>query len=173
MATKFTTPNRARWGVALPVFLAVHFSLTNPRLISPNPTEFVRFENDRQLLGLAIVTLEPERDDAGEVEYPRPRTVTRAEGSRHRGIRDWFACQSGEKRAVVASRDVVFVRARRTCFPSGLAGHRPDAARADTGVMTGRSCPTPPHPVPGTPSKKWTPGRAGTGILGSRSATRC
>jgi ABC-type sugar transport system permease subunit len=79
MASKLTTSNRAGWGFALPAFaliatfiilpffLAFYFSLTNQRLISPNPTEFVGLENYRDLLGLAVITLEPERDDAGAV----------------------------------------------------------------------------------------------------------
>ena len=53
--------------IMLPFFFAFALSFTNQRLISPNPTEYVGFENYRDLLGLAIFTLEPERDDTGTV----------------------------------------------------------------------------------------------------------
>ena len=57
MASKLTTSNRAGWGFALPgfgllalfivvpFFFAFFLSLTNQRLISPNPTEYVGLEN--------------------------------------------------------------------------------------------------------------------------------
>ncbi|MGD1885783.1 MAG: sugar ABC transporter permease, partial [Cohaesibacteraceae bacterium] len=79
MASKLTQSNRAGWSFALPgfalisafiilpFFFAFGLSLTNQRLISPNPTEFVGFDNYRDLLGLAVITLEPERDAAGQV----------------------------------------------------------------------------------------------------------
>ena len=91
MAAKLTRSDRAGWLMALPgvgliatfiiipFFLAFGFSRTNQRLASPNPTEYVGFANYSDLLGLAIFTLEPERDDAGravvedgEIQYPPP-----------------------------------------------------------------------------------------------------
>jgi multiple sugar transport system permease protein len=132
MASKLTTSNRAGWGFALPgfgliaifiilpFFFAFYFSLTNQRLISPNPTEFVGLENYRGLMGLAVVTLEPERDDAGAVvrdedgaiEYPRVRSITRSDDfPQYRGMREWFRWQSGENARVVIASDVVFMKA--------------------------------------------------------------
>jgi multiple sugar transport system permease protein len=132
MASKLTTSNRAGWGFALPgfgliaifiilpFFFAFYFSLTNQRLISPNPTEFVGLENYRGLMGLAVVTLEPERDDAGAVvrdedgaiEYPRVRSITRSDDfPQYRGMREWFRWQSGENALVVIASDVVFMKA--------------------------------------------------------------
>ncbi len=107
--------------IIVPFFLAFAFSLTNQRLASPNPTEYVGFDNYRDLLGLAIFTLEPERgengqvlrDDEGAIEYPRLRTFTRNNPDYPQldGKREWFSWQSGENRTVVLASDVVFMRA--------------------------------------------------------------
>ncbi|MEM9341642.1 MAG: hypothetical protein AAGA87_01220 [Pseudomonadota bacterium] len=63
---KLTRSNRAGWLMALPgvrliatfiilpFFLAFAFSLTNQRLASPNPTEYVGFENYSDLLAFAL-----------------------------------------------------------------------------------------------------------------------
>lgn len=137
MASKLTTSNRAGWGFALPgfslialfivlpFFFAFGFSLTNQRLISPNPTEYVGFENYQNLLGFGLVTLEPERnedgtvvrDDNGEIDYPRLRTITRSdEYPQYRGMREWFRWQDGENAKVVIASDVVFLRALTNTF---------------------------------------------------------
>ncbi len=137
MASKLTTSNRAGWGFAipgfgliavfivLPFFFAFYLSLTNQRLISPNPTEWVGLDNYRQLLSVGVVTLEPERDasgaavvnDDGSYEYPRVRSITRSdEFPQYRGMREWFSWQSGETRKVVLARDVVFMQALLNTF---------------------------------------------------------
>ena len=112
--------------IILPFFLAFAFSLTNQRMASPNPTEYVGFENYRDLLGLAIFTLEPERDDAGEIirdedgapEYPRLRNFTRnnPDYPNLQGKREWFGWQSGENRTVILASDVVFMKALVNIF---------------------------------------------------------
>ena len=38
----------------VPFFMAVAFSFTNQRLVSPNPTEFVGTRNYERLFGIAI-----------------------------------------------------------------------------------------------------------------------
>ena len=132
MASKLTRSNRAGWLMALPgagliglfiilpFFLAFAYSLTNQRLASPNPTEYVGFENYRELLGLAIFTLEPERDETGnaviedgEIQYPRLRTFTRRNPDypHLQGKREWISWQSGENRTVILASDVVFMKA--------------------------------------------------------------
>ncbi len=134
MASKLTQSNGAGWAFALPgfgliaifivlpFFFAFALSLTNQRLISPNPTEFVGFENYRDLMGLAVITLEPERDadgnairdEDGEIAYPRVRTITRSDDfPEYRGMREWFRWQSGENARVVIAADVVFMKALR------------------------------------------------------------
>lgn len=111
--------------IILPFFLAFAYSLTNQRLASPNPTEFVGFENYRELLGVAIFTLEPERDAAGnaviedgEIQYPRLRRFTRnnPDYPNLQGKREWFSWQSGENRTVVLASDVVFMKALINTF---------------------------------------------------------
>ena len=132
MASKLTRSTGAGWAFALPgfglialfiivpFFFAFGLSLTNQRLISPNPTEYVGFENYRDLLSLSVITLEPERDDSGavirdedgEIEYPRVRTITRSDDfPQYRGMREWFRWQSGENARVVIASDVVFMKA--------------------------------------------------------------
>lgn len=132
MASKLTRSNAAGWAFALPgfgliclfivvpFFLAFALSLTNQRLISPNPTEYVGFANYKSLLSLAVITLEPNRNDAGDVirsedgtpEYPRVRTITRnPDFPEYRGMREWFRWQSGDNARVVVASDVVFMKA--------------------------------------------------------------
>ncbi|MEL7519188.1 MAG: sugar ABC transporter permease [Pseudomonadota bacterium] len=137
MASKLTRSNRAGWLMALPgaglialfiilpFFLAFAYSLTNQRLTSPNPTEYVGFDNYRELLGLAVFTLEPARDETGnavvedgEIQYPRLRSFTRnnPDYPNLRGKREWISWQSGENRTVILASDVVFMKALVNTF---------------------------------------------------------
>ena len=135
MASKLTTSNRAGWAFALPgfglitlfivvpFFFAFFLSLTNQRLISPNPTEFVGLENYRNLLSISILSIEPDVDDAGAIvrdgdgnpEYPRVRTFTRnnPDYPQYAGMREWFRWHSGDTAKVVVARDVVFWKSLR------------------------------------------------------------
>ncbi|MEL6463537.1 MAG: sugar ABC transporter permease [Pseudomonadota bacterium] len=137
MTSKLTTSNRAGWSfvlpgfgliaifIILPFFFAFYLSLTDQRLVSPNPTKWVGLENYRDLLDVRIITLAPERDDtgaivrneSGAIEYPRVRTVTRnPETPQYRGMREWFSWQFGDNLKVVIARDVVFMRALVNTF---------------------------------------------------------
>ena len=132
MASKLTRSTKAGWAFALPgfsllflfiivpFFFAFWLSLTNQRLVSPNPTEYIGFKNYQDLLGLAVITIEPERDESGavvtdedgEVAYPRVRTITRSDDfPQYKGMREWFRWQSGDNAKVVIAADVVFMRA--------------------------------------------------------------
>ena len=133
MASKFTRSNRIGWLMAgpaafliavfvvLPFIFAVGLSFTNQRLISPNPTQFVGLANYEQLLGLGLLTLEPERDaagqlardDAGAPKYPALRGYTRnnPDYPQFAGMREWFSFQQGDSRTYVLARDVVFMKA--------------------------------------------------------------
>jgi multiple sugar transport system permease protein len=130
MASKLTTSNRAGWAFALPGFaliamfivapfiFAFGLSLTNQRLISPNPTEWVGLSNYRNLLSIGILTIEPERDDAGAIlrdaegapEYSSVRSLTRnnPDNPQYQGMREWFRWTSGDTAKVVIASDVVF-----------------------------------------------------------------
>lgn len=138
MRSSLTSSNRAGWAFALPgitlifafiilpFFLAFGFSLTNQRLISPNATRYVGLENYRDLLGLAVVTLDAKRDAGGAIErdaegrpeFPRVRSVTRnPDYPQYRGMREWFRWAGGDKAHVVIASDVVFMKALfNTCL---------------------------------------------------------
>ncbi|MBD8064798.1 sugar ABC transporter permease [Devosia sp. PTR5] len=104
-----------------PFILAFGFSFTNQRLISPNPTQFVGLSNFEQLLGVGVLTLDPERDDAGQVvldaegqpSYPRLRDYTRnnPDYPQYDGMREWFSFSTGDARTYVLARDTVFMKA--------------------------------------------------------------
>jgi multiple sugar transport system permease protein len=137
MASKLTRSNRAGWLFALPGFALITmfiilpfffgfgFSLTNQRLISPNPTEFVGLQNYEYLLGVGVITLEPKRDEAGEIvrdetgeiEYPRVRSITRnPDFPQYKNMRELYRWQSGDNVTVVIAKDVVFMRSLMNTF---------------------------------------------------------
>lgn len=132
MSSKLTTSNRAGWAFAapgivliatfiiVPFFFAFALSLTNQRLISPNPTQFVGLQNYRDMLSVSVLRLVPERDttgavmrdDAGAPVYPRVRDTTRnPDFPQYRGMREWFRFHLGDTAHVVIARDVVFMKA--------------------------------------------------------------
>ena len=137
MASKLTLSNRAGWTfvlpgfalivtfIVLPFFFAIGLSSTNQRLCHRTPPSSSGWKTIEQLLGLAVVTLEPERNDAGEmirneageIQYPRLREITRSDDyPQYRGMREWFRWQSGENVMVVIASDVVFMKALVNTF---------------------------------------------------------
>jgi multiple sugar transport system permease protein len=138
MASKFLQADRTGWLMAGPAFLlmttfiilpfvfAIILSFTNQRLISPNPTEFTGLTNYRALLGLSVLTLEPERDAAGAVvrdaegnaTYPSLRGFTRnnPDYPHLAGMREWFSVERGDRVTYVLARDVVFMKALVNTF---------------------------------------------------------
>ena len=109
--------------VAMPLILGVYWSLTNKRLISPLPTQFIGLENYNQLLSLSVMTLEPERDEAGRVardeagnpEFPRVRSLVR-EDERLEDFREWFSFSAFGAHRVVLAKDPAFMRALVNTF---------------------------------------------------------
>lgn len=106
----------------VPFFLAFGLSFTNQRLISPNPTKFVGLRNYEKMLGVGLLTIEPERgeqtgelvrDGDGNPTYPRVRTFTRNNPDYPgiAGMREWTSWHWGDDRVVLLARDVVFMRA--------------------------------------------------------------
>lgn len=137
MASKFLRSNRTGWLMAgpaaalvagfiiLPFFFAIYFSFTNQRLVSPNPAEFTGLANYRQLLGVATLTLQPLKDEAGvivlkdgEPEYPPVRKFTRKNPDypQLEGMREWFSFNLGESRVYVLASDVIFMKALANTF---------------------------------------------------------
>jgi len=132
MSSKLTTSNGAGWAFALPgialiatfiiipFFFAFALSLTNQRLISPNPTAFVGLQNYSDMLSVSVLQLAPETDEAGAIQrdadgspvYPRVRDITRSDDfPQYRGMREWFRVHLGDTAHVVIARDVVFMKA--------------------------------------------------------------
>ena len=131
--SKLTQSNGAGWAFALPgfglmvlfvilpFFFAFGLSLTNQRLISPNPTAYVGLANYRDLLGMGIITLDPLKDDAGATirdaagapTYQKLRELTRNNPDHPNldGMREWFSWSSGDARTYVLARDVIFMKA--------------------------------------------------------------
>lgn len=110
--------------VALPLLGGVYWSFTNKRLISPLPTEYIGFQNYWNLLGVQIVRIEPEKDEAtGEAQidvegnpvYPRTRTVVRGNPA-YDGFRVWFTQDLLGNRYVILARDPTFLRALINTF---------------------------------------------------------
>lgn len=103
--------------VVLPFLLAIVFSFTDQRLLSPNPTEFVGLRNYDRLLNVSIVPIETERDQAGQPvldaqgrpQYPRLRAVIRANPA-YEGYREVFSVDAAGKRYVLAAKDPLFWR---------------------------------------------------------------
>lgn len=112
--------------IILPFFLAIGFSFTNQRLVSPNPTQYVGWENYRQLLKLDLLTIEPLRNQEGQIvldkngnpQYPRVRSFTRSnpDYAHLKGMREWFRWSFGENQVVVLAKDVVFMKALLNTF---------------------------------------------------------
>lgn len=133
MASKFTVSNRAGWLMAgpvvallaiftvLPFILAIGFSFTDQRLVSPNAPQFVGLANYQQLLGMGVLTIEPERDadgsvlldDKGDRTYASVRSFTRGNPDFEHlsGMREWFSFDLADTRYVALARDVVFMKA--------------------------------------------------------------
>jgi multiple sugar transport system permease protein len=110
----------------VPFVLAFAMSFTNQRLVSPNPTQFIGLENYRQMLGLGVLVLEPERVPEGDPQgvitreadgspsYPSLRGYTRDNPDYPQldRKREWFHLEwTGERRLYVLASDVIFMKA--------------------------------------------------------------
>ena len=105
-----------------PFLLAFAFAFTNQRLFSPNPTEYVGFENFKRMLGVHTLVLEARRDgdgrlildEDGEPTYPRLRGFTRnnADYPHLNKTREWMRFDLGDdRRLFVLAKDVIFMKA--------------------------------------------------------------
>ncbi|RNF51046.1 sugar ABC transporter permease [Marinomonas hwangdonensis] len=128
-----TQHNQSGWLFALPGFglmmlfivvpfvFAILFSMTNQRLISPNPTQFVGLENYQQLLSVNLLVLDPDvtatgeikRDNRGDIRYPRIRSYTRnnPDYAHLQGMKEWFSWQWQDKKIAILASDPVFMKA--------------------------------------------------------------
>ena len=100
--------------VALPMLLAAGATLTNHRLMSPEPTSYVGLDNYRRLLAVKLAVIEPVRDADG-VHFPTWRQV-RKDRPQLEGYRVAFQVDSGESRVVLAATDPLFYRSLINTF---------------------------------------------------------
>ena len=109
----------------VPFFMAFYLSMTDTRLISPDPADFIGLENYRDLSRFRIITLEPEVDEAtgevlrdeatGEMLYPRARTILRGD-DRYAGLRELDQVNLFGQRYLLAAGDPTFVRSLKNNF---------------------------------------------------------
>jgi multiple sugar transport system permease protein len=100
----------------VPFMMAFYLSLTDTRLMSPNPPEFIGFKNYRDMLRVKLVPLEPEldaetgwpqRDADGELVYPRARTILRGDDA-YKGLHELRQVELFDQRYIVATGDPLF-----------------------------------------------------------------
>lgn len=105
--------------VILPLVLGGYWSLTNKRLISPLPTEFIGLQNYDRLLSLRVLSQVPEidpatgdalRDESGQIVYPRIRSILRADDA-FTDFSEWFSFEAFGQRHTVIAKDPTFLRA--------------------------------------------------------------
>ncbi|TWI69255.1 carbohydrate ABC transporter membrane protein 1, CUT1 family (TC 3.A.1.1.-) [Pseudoduganella lurida] len=108
--------------VVLPMLLAAGATLTNHRLMSPEPTRYVGLDNYRRLLALDVIVVEPLRDARGAlvrdedgVRYPTWRQVRKARPELQ-GYRAAFHMLFGNARIVLAATDPLFYRSLINTF---------------------------------------------------------
>jgi multiple sugar transport system permease protein len=102
--------------MVVPFLMAFYLSLTDTRLMSPNPPEFVGFENYKNMLKVKFAVMEPLtdeetgevlRDEAGNIEYPRSRTILRG-NEEYEGFRELTQFNFFGTHYLVATGDPVF-----------------------------------------------------------------
>ena len=130
-----TQTNVAGWGFAapaalmlfvfiiLPFLMAIYFSLTNARMMSPNAVEFVGLDNYQKMLSLNRLVLEPQLENDGTVRfhndgsirYEKVRTYTRDEENYPHffQMREWFGWERkggehGTQYVVIIAGDPLF-----------------------------------------------------------------
>jgi multiple sugar transport system permease protein len=107
-----------------PFFMGILFSFTDQRLVSPKPAEYVGARNYERLLRLAVLPLDPivdpqsgqpQRDDNGEVQFPRSREFTRNPDKypQYADLTEWFSIDTGGRRYVVLAGDPTFATSLR------------------------------------------------------------
>lgn len=102
----------------VPFFMAFGLSLTNQRLISRDPAQYIGLENYRQLLRVELIELPPLtdeatgevlRDESGAVQYPRAREILRG-NERYEGLREFTQFSLFGTRYLVGAGDPRFLR---------------------------------------------------------------
>ena len=105
--------------VLLPLFLGSFWSLTNKRLISPLPTEFVGLQNYNRILSFKIIEIKPDMDEVSgepifdaenQLVYPRVRDVIK-ENERLKEYRQYKEFNFFGRHMAVIAKDPQFYTA--------------------------------------------------------------
>ena len=104
--------------VLLPLLLAAGATLTNHRLVSPEPTRFIGLENYRRLLSVKLATVDAVRDTQG-VHFPTWRQV-RVQQPALEDYRPAFSVDIGDRRVLLAATDPLFYRSLLNTFVFAL-----------------------------------------------------
>lgn len=107
--------------LVIPFVLAFVLSLTNQKLVSPTPTEFVGGDNFARLLTVRFLTIDPStdpgsgeplRDAGGNLVYPGVRGFTRNNPAypELKGLQTFTSFGIGRTRVEVLVGDAVFMR---------------------------------------------------------------
>jgi multiple sugar transport system permease protein len=103
-----------------PFFMGILFSFTDQRLVSPKPAEYVGARNYDRLLHVAVLPLDPiadpqtgqpQRDETGQIQYPRSREFTRntEKYPQYAGLTECFNIDTASRRYVVLAGDPTFL----------------------------------------------------------------
>ena len=106
------------FSIVVPFFAAAVMTLTDQRMLSPNPTEFVGLENYSRLLAIKVRSVPAEldadgamiRDAEGDIQYQRLRPILRA-NEKTRAYQILTEFNIGAKRYAVLAKDLVFWKA--------------------------------------------------------------
>lgn len=104
--------------VLLPLLLAAGATLTNHRLVSPEPTRFIGLENYQRLLSVKIATVHGVQDADG-LHFPTWRQARRQQPALE-GYRPAFSVTVGDTRVVLAATDPLFYRSLINTFVFAL-----------------------------------------------------
>ena len=104
--------------VVIPFLLAVSFSFTNQRLLSPNPTQFIGLENYARLFSVRLLPVQADRggdgtlskDEQGQLIFPRVRQIVR-QSDQLAQYKEVQGITVGPTRYVLIARDPIFWRA--------------------------------------------------------------
>ena len=111
------------FSIVVPFLAAAVLTLTDQRMLTPNPTEFVGLDNYQRLLSITIrqvpkqfdETGEVVRDDDGNVVYERLRPILRANEAT-RAYQTLTEFNLGESRYAILVKDLVFWKALGNTF---------------------------------------------------------
>lgn len=109
--------------LVIPFLLALGLTLTDQRLVSPVPGQFVGMRNYERLLSVSYLVQQPETDARGVLQttsngdpaYKRARAVIRANPA-YAGYRPLGDFRLGESRVTILAKDPAFLRALFNTF---------------------------------------------------------